>query len=77
MDAAVLKDTKINERFTAQLRVEALNVFNHTAFAVFSTEGTQFLNSNDNMAINSPQFGQITSLAVSPRRMQFGLRLSF
>jgi outer membrane receptor protein involved in Fe transport len=77
MDAAVLKDTKINERLTAQLRVEALNVFNHTAFAVFSTEGTQFLNSNDNMAINSPQFGQITSLAVSPRRMQFGLRLSF
>jgi len=77
MDAALLKDTKINERFTMQLRIEALNVFNHAAFAVFSTEGTQFLSSNDNMAINSPLFGQITNMAVTPRRLQFGLRLRF
>ena len=77
MDAALIKDTKVKENMTVQLRIEAINVFNHTAFAVYSTEGTQFLNSNDNMAINSPQFGQITSLAVQPRRMQFGLKVIF
>jgi hypothetical protein len=50
-----------------ELRMEALNVFNHVAFAVFSS----------NMNINSPQFGQVTSTASTPRQMQFGLRLSF
>jgi len=67
MDAALIKDTKVTERIDVQLRMEALNVFNHPSFAVFTPD----------MGINSQQFGRITSLANTPRRMQFGLRLQF
>jgi hypothetical protein len=47
--------------------MEALNVFNHPNFAVFS----------GNLAINSQQFGQITSTVLGPRQMQFLVRLRF
>ncbi len=67
MDAAVIKDTRIDERWRVQLRLEALNVFNHVAFGVFS----------NNMAINSAQFGQITTLANAPRQLQFSLAVQF
>ncbi len=67
MDSALFKDTKVTERLTVQLRLEALNVFNHAAFAVFS----------NNFVINSQQFGQVTSQATSPRRLQLGLRVQF
>jgi outer membrane receptor protein involved in Fe transport len=67
MDAALFKETKITEKIALELRMEALNVFNHEAFAVFSSD----------MNINSPQFGQVTSMASVPRQMQFGLRLRF
>jgi hypothetical protein len=67
MDAALYKDTKVNEHLLVQLRLEALNVFNHAAFAVFS----------NNLTVNSQQFGQITSLATTPRRLQLGLRVQF
>ncbi len=67
MDAALYKDTQVTEHLKVQLRLEALNVFNHAAFAVFS----------NNLAVNSQQFGQVTSLATNPRRLQLGLRVSF
>ncbi len=68
MDAALFKNTKITERFTVELRMEALNVFNHAAFAVFS----------NNTTINSQQFGQIMNQsAISPRLMQFSVRFRF
>ncbi len=67
MDAALFKDTKVTEHLLVQLRLEALNVFNHSAFAVFS----------NNFVINSQQFGQVTNQATSPRRLQLGLRVQF
>jgi hypothetical protein len=67
MDAALFKETKLTEKTALELRMEALNVFNHPAFAVFSSD----------MNINSPQFGQITSMANIPRQMQLGMRLRF
>jgi hypothetical protein len=67
MDAALFKETHINERFLVELRMEALNVFNHPAFAVFS----------NNLAINSPQFGQIANTLGAPRQMQFLVRVRF
>jgi hypothetical protein len=67
MDAALYKDTKVNEHLLVQLRLEALNVFNHAAFAVFS----------NNLTVNLQQFGQVTSLATTPRRLQLGLRVQF
>ena len=51
MDAALYKDTKVNEHLLVELRLEALNVFNHAAFAVFS----------NNLTVNSQQFGQVTN----------------
>ncbi len=67
MDAALYKDTKVTERLLVQLRMEALNVFNTSTFAVFS----------NNLMINSQQFGQATNTATSPRRLQLGLRVQF
>ena len=32
---------------------------------------------SNNLAVNSSQFGQVTSLATTPRRLQLGLRVSF
>ena len=64
MDAAVSKDIKFTERLSAQLRLEALNVFNHATFAIFAQD------------VNSPQFGQISSNATSPRQLQIALRVN-
>jgi hypothetical protein len=66
MDATLYKETTLTERYRLELRMEALSVFNHPTFAVFSP----------NMNINSPQFGQITS-AGGARTMQFSARLRF
>ncbi len=40
MDAALFKETKINERVSVELRMEALNVFNHPTFAVFTNNSS-------------------------------------
>jgi hypothetical protein len=66
MDASLYKETKLTERLGLELRMEALSVFNHPTFAVFSS----------NMNINSPLFGQISS-AGGARTMQFSARLRF
>ncbi len=65
MDAAIAKDTRLTERVRAQLRMEALNVFNHPTFAAFAQN------------INSTQFGKITNTATLPRELQLVLRLNF
>ncbi len=67
MDAALFKETKITERYSFELRMEALNVFNHPNFLVGS----------NNLEIESPQFGQVTSTIGLPRQMQFSLRFKF
>jgi hypothetical protein len=65
MDAALSKTTKFTERVSAELRLEALNVFNHPTFAIFAQN------------INSSQFGKISSTATAPRQLQLGLRIKF
>ena len=67
MNAALFKETRLTERISVEIRMEALNVFNHPAFAVFTP----------NMNVTSQQFGKITAEATTPRRMQFLLRLKF
>ncbi len=64
-DMSLFKDTKITERFGAQLRFEAFNIFNHTQFGP------------PNMTWGTPTFGTITSTLVDARRLQLGLRLTF
>lgn len=65
MDAALAKQVRIRENISAELRLEALNVFNHPAFAIFA------------QSINSPQFGKITSLENAPRELQISLKVKF
>lgn len=64
VNASLVKNTAISERFNLQLRAEAFNLFNHPNF-----------NLPDNF-LGSPTFGQITS-ARDPRHLQFGVKLLF
>ena len=63
-DLAAIKNFKIAERFSFQLRGEAFNAFNHTSFNTVSTN------------IDSSNFGQLTS-AHDPRNLQLALKLNF
>jgi hypothetical protein len=64
-DIGVVKNTRFKERFNAQFRWELFNTGNHTQL------GTA------NLSVTSANFGKIMGVLDSPRRMQFGLRLSF
>jgi hypothetical protein len=66
VDGALLKNVSV-ERFTAQFRLEAINLTNHADFA------------NPNVLQGSGTFGQITSLApgLSARVVQIGLHVQF
>ena len=64
VNASLIKNTALTERFNLQFRAEAFNLFNHPNFDL-----------PDNF-LGSPSFGQITS-ARDPRHIQFGLKLLF
>ncbi len=64
-DWALLKSTKITERFTFQFRWEVFNVFNHTNLSGFVN------------TLNSGAFGTYESTASNSRQMQAGLKLIF
>ena len=64
VNASLVKNTALSERFNLQFRAEAFNLFNHPNF-----------NLPDNF-LGSPTFGRITS-ARDPRHIQFGLKLLF
>ena len=65
VDASLLKDFSIRERFAAQFRVEGLNILNHANFG------------NPDTHQGSPTFGKITSLVSGnqDRIIQLGLHL--
>jgi hypothetical protein len=64
-DIALEKNTPLNERVSLQFRGEFFNAFNHAQFG------------SPNNALNSGNFGVITSLGQPPREIQFGLKLLF
>jgi hypothetical protein len=64
INASLVKNTALSERFNLQLRAELFNLFNHPNF-----------NLPDNF-LASPTFGRITS-AREPRHIQFGVKLLF
>ncbi|HEY6341840.1 MAG TPA: TonB-dependent receptor [Bryobacteraceae bacterium] len=74
MDAALSKTTKVSERVRAELRLEALNVFNHPTFAIVDPNiaGGPYTES-----VNSAQFGKVTNTATGPRELQIMLKVSF
>lgn len=64
INASLVKNTALSERFNLQLRAEVFNLFNRPNF-----------NLPDNFLL-SPNFGRITS-ARDPRHIQFGVKLLF
>ena len=64
-DWNVYKNTRINERFTLQLRCEAYNIFNYHSFR------------DVNRNISNPGFGQYTTPSQSQRSLQLGAVLRF
>jgi len=73
-DVAIFKRIRIyRERVSMQFRWEMYNIFNHTQFSAFDSAAR--FNPTNGQQVN-PSFGQYTA-ARQPRRMQFGLRLSF
>ncbi|HWE52187.1 MAG TPA: TonB-dependent receptor [Bryobacteraceae bacterium] len=66
-DLALLKNLKFADKRSAQLRIEAFNVFNHAEFF-----GPAAVQGN----IDSPTFGQVIK-AASPRLVQIALKIEF
>lgn len=64
-NSGLLKDTRISERFSTELRAEFYNVFNHPNF------------SPPNGSLIPGQFGRIGGTDVYARVIQFGLKLFF
>lgn len=64
-DLGVFKNTRVGERFNAQFRWEMFNAWNHTQYGPAD------------LSLASATFGKIGGLLIGPRRMQFGLRLTY
>jgi hypothetical protein len=73
---AIVKDTKITERYNVQLRADFYNLFNHPNFSAAPSASVADPNAN------SLTFGRITQMQSSPegvtsRVIQFGLLFKF
>ena len=64
-DFSLTKNTRISERANLQFRAEFFNGWNHTQYGV------------PDASLVAGQFGRITGLLISPREVQFALRLVF
>ena len=74
-DLAVMKNTRVTEKLTAQLRIEAFNIFNHPDFAL--PNASLFTLSGTGTGIPNPLAGQITNTVNAPRQIQFALKFLF
>ena len=70
MDVSLFKNTALSERTSLQFRAEFFNVLNHPNL------GTPNATVFSSGAVNASA-GLITTLATSPRQIQFGLKLMF
>jgi hypothetical protein len=76
LDASIVKDThisKISEHFMVQFRAEFFNIANHTNFA----PPIDNLEAIDSTGAPVGGFGQIDSVQVPSREIQFGLKFSW
>ncbi len=77
VDFSIIKRTKITERFSNELRLEAFDLFNHPNFGQ-PNRTAQLVG-----GVSSPTFGQITSTRFQPgdsgsaRQLQFAIKLLF
>jgi len=63
LDLALIKDTRIGERYNMELRSEFFNALNHPSFGP------------PNVQVGSPSFGVITTTRTNPREIQLALKL--
>jgi hypothetical protein len=77
-DFGVLKNTRINERFSLQFRAELFNIFNHANFGLppggAFTAGSGATNYQATPVANA---NQITTIIGNARQTQFSLKLLF
>jgi hypothetical protein len=76
-DIGLIKRTKVplNDTSNVEFRAEFFNAFNHPQFA--NPGGEPPVNAVPPFVSPVPNFGTITSMAVSPRIIQFALKLNF
>jgi hypothetical protein len=80
VDFSVLKDTKINERFTLKYQADFFNILNHTSFDTPNNNVTFNPCFNPNPCYTFPpqgQLGVIQHTLGSPRFIQMALHLTF
>jgi hypothetical protein len=70
MDVSLFKNTSLSERTSLQFRAEFFNVINHPNLG--PPNATVFSSGTTNASA-----GLITTLANTPRQIQFGLKLMF
>jgi hypothetical protein len=71
---ALIKDTKIAEKLTLQIRGEFFNVWNWHRFVSGGTWGTRRAFDED---LSSPTFGKWTGAISKPRNIQVGAKIIF
>ncbi|MFN7933580.1 MAG: carboxypeptidase regulatory-like domain-containing protein [Bryobacteraceae bacterium] len=64
-DSGLVKSTKISDRYSFELRMEAINLFNTPTFYIGDQD------------INSVNFMRVTSTNTTPRRLQFSASFRF
>jgi hypothetical protein len=72
MNLSLFKNLRITERFKLEFRSEAVNALNHTNLL---NPNATFSPNRQGVSTNA-LFGRITS-ASPPRRLQFGMRLTW
>jgi hypothetical protein len=79
-DVSLMKETRLNERFTVKFQADTYNLLNHASFDVPSNNLSQYSVSSagvPTLRSPSPSFGFIQHTLGSPRLMQFSLHLVF
>jgi hypothetical protein len=78
-DMALMKQTKLTERFLLKFQMDAFNVFNHPSFDVPNNNISQYRVSNGVPSVQTPpaSFGFIQHTLGSPRLIQFSAHLVF
>jgi hypothetical protein len=72
-DLSLIKNTRIGDRVTLQLRISAFNLWNWHMFTTSGSGGSTAFNTD----IASPDFGQWNGSVTNPRSIQLSARLQF
>jgi hypothetical protein len=78
-DLSLVKKFQLHERFSAQFRMDAFNVFNHAVYAFSANNGGSTCIDCSNGVNNTGTNGKITNIedGTTMRQIQFALRFDF